>query len=126
MGRMQGSGPIVTVDDIDLSDVEFWKRPWDERDAAFTLLRRERPIGHYAEPDLEPSVIEFPKGAGYYALTRYADVAEVSRRPDVFLSGHGYRYDVRPTARDGRVLLGHDLDRQSPARAPAPDRLERL
>ncbi len=89
MGRMQGSGPIVTVDDIDLSDVEFWKRPWDERDAAFTLLRRERPIGHYAEPDLEPSVIEFPKGAGYYALTRYADVAEVSRRPDVFLSGHG-------------------------------------
>jgi len=31
-------------DDIDLSDLEFWKLPWSERDAAFATLRRERPI----------------------------------------------------------------------------------
>ena len=75
--------------DIDLSDMLFWQRPWGERDAAFRTLRRERPIGHYDEPVLEGTAIEFPRGNGYYALTRHADVAEATRRPDVFLSGHG-------------------------------------
>ena len=30
-----------------------------------------------------------PKGKGYYALTRHADVAEASRHPEIFQSGHG-------------------------------------
>ncbi|HWD95539.1 MAG TPA: cytochrome P450 [Acidimicrobiales bacterium] len=79
----------LSVDDIDLSDVEFWLRPYRERAAAFRMLRHERPISHYDEPDISASAMEFPKGDGYYAVTRYADVAEVTRRPDVFLSGHG-------------------------------------
>ena len=33
------------VDDIDLSSIDFWARPWAERDAAFATLRRERPVG---------------------------------------------------------------------------------
>ncbi len=24
--------PVLAADDIDLSDVEFWARPWDERE----------------------------------------------------------------------------------------------
>ncbi len=79
----------LSVDDIDLSDVEFWLRPYKERADAFRTLRQERPISHYDEPDISASAFEFPKGDGYYAVTRYADVAEVTRRPDVFLSGHG-------------------------------------
>jgi cytochrome P450 len=79
----------LSVDDIDLSDVEFWLRPYRERAEAFRTLRRERPISHYDEPDISASAFEFPKGNGYYAVTRYADVVEVTRRPDVFLSGHG-------------------------------------
>jgi cytochrome P450 len=76
-------------DDIDLSDMEFWKRPWSEREAAFATLRRERPIARYEGITVEGTAIEFPTGPGYYALTRYRDVAEASRHPDVFLSGPG-------------------------------------
>lgn len=76
-------------DDIDLSDIEFWKRPWSEREEAFKVLRSQRPISKYEEPAVEGSVIEVPRGAGYYALTRYRDVAEASRHPEIFLSGPG-------------------------------------
>jgi cytochrome P450 len=76
-------------DEIDLSDMEFWKRPWTEREAAFATLRRERPISRYDEVALGGSAIEMPAGPGYYALTRYRDVAEASRHPDLFISGPG-------------------------------------
>jgi hypothetical protein len=35
------------VDSINLSDVDFWRRPLAEREAAFATLRRERPISRY-------------------------------------------------------------------------------
>ena len=44
--------------------MEFWRRPWAEREAAFATLRRERPISHYDEPVIEGSAIEFPRGDG--------------------------------------------------------------
>jgi methyl-branched lipid omega-hydroxylase len=78
-----------SVDSINLSDMEFWRRPWSDRDAAFATLRRERPISHYAEPVIEGTAVEFPKGNGYYALTKYRDVTTVSRHPETFLSGPG-------------------------------------
>ncbi|MGD0055539.1 MAG: cytochrome P450 [Acidimicrobiales bacterium] len=81
--------PTWNVDDIDLSDLDFWRRPWDERESAFATLRRERPISFYENPVIEGTSIEFPPSAGYYALTRYRDVATASRHPEVFLSGPG-------------------------------------
>jgi methyl-branched lipid omega-hydroxylase len=78
-----------TVDSIDLSDMEFWRRPWAERESAFATLRRERPISHHDEPVIEGTTIEFPKGDGFYALTKYRDVQTASRHPEVFLSGPG-------------------------------------
>ncbi len=81
--------PVLAVDDIDLSALDFWERPWSERDAAFATLRRERPMPFFEEPPLENMTIEMPVGPGYYALTRHRDVAEASRHPEVFLSGPG-------------------------------------
>ncbi len=78
-----------TVEEIDLSDMDFWRRPWDERDAAFAALRARRPIAHFAEPLIEGTAFEFPPGPGYYALTRHRDVVTASRHPEVFLSGPG-------------------------------------
>ena len=74
---------------VDLSDMEFWRRPWPERESAFQSLRAHRPLAHYDDPLLEGSSIEFPPGNGYWSLTRHRDVAEASRHPDVFLSGPG-------------------------------------
>jgi cytochrome P450 len=75
----------VDVAGIDLSDTAFWGRPPEERAAAFAALRGlERPA-FFAEPETPFT----EKGPGYYALVRYADVAEASRHADVFCSGQG-------------------------------------
>lgn len=83
------TSPAWTVDDINLSDLEFWKLPWPQREAAFAALRRDRPMPFYEEPVLEATATIFPQGPGYYALTRHRDVATASRHPEVFLSGPG-------------------------------------
>jgi hypothetical protein len=37
------------VDEVDLSNIEFWSRPIEEREGAFALLRRDRPISFHEE-----------------------------------------------------------------------------
>jgi methyl-branched lipid omega-hydroxylase len=73
------------VADIDLSDITFWERPYDEREAAFAALRRQDGLAFFEEPELAA----MPRGPGYWALTRYADVLEASRQPELFCSGRG-------------------------------------
>jgi cytochrome P450 len=77
--------PAPSIDDINLSDMEFWGWPDADRQAAFARLRS---LGHppfFPEPETpfgEP-------GPGYYALVRHADVLEASRHADVFSSAQG-------------------------------------
>jgi cytochrome P450 len=81
---------VLTVEEIDLSDLAFWERPWPEREGAFRTLRRERPLAHFAEPDSRAvSPLAPPPGPGYRAVVRHADIAEVSRHPEVYRSGQG-------------------------------------
>jgi cytochrome P450 len=87
----------VELDGIDLSDLEFWSRPIDEREAVFTELRAVRPRAFFEEPDTGM----FPRGPGYWALTRHADVLEVSRRSQDFCSGKGTNIvDMPPDLND--------------------------
>jgi hypothetical protein len=76
-----------TVMDIDLSDIGFWSRSLADREAAFAELRAQPRPRFYAEPDM--SEIGFPRGEGYYALVRHAEVVEASRDPGVFCSSWG-------------------------------------
>ncbi len=85
---------VLAVDDIDLSDLEFWKRPIEEREGAFLTLREERPVSFHEEPDLEI----IPRGAGYWALTRHQDILMASRTPEVFCSGKGSNIGDMPEA----------------------------
>jgi cytochrome P450 len=75
----------LSADEIRLGDVDFWMLPLDEREGAFTTLRRERPVSFHEEPE----VPLLGKGPGFWAVTRYADVLEVSRNPEAFSSGRG-------------------------------------
>ena len=75
----------MSVHEIDLSSPEFWLQSDEERDAAFAMLRAERPIAFFEEPQFG----EMPAGPGYWALTRYEDVWRVSRHPELFQSGQG-------------------------------------
>jgi len=80
---------VLSVDQIDFSDLEFWDRPWDVREGAYALLRRESPKPFFKEPDIENSAIPLPRGDGYRALMHHRDVAEVSRHPEIYRSGLG-------------------------------------
>ena len=75
----------MRVDEVNLSDIEFWLRPEEERDEAFRLLRRENPVPFFEEPEFEM----LPQGPGYWSLTKYDDVVFASRHPDLFISGKG-------------------------------------
>jgi methyl-branched lipid omega-hydroxylase len=76
---------MTGIDDIDLSENDFWALPLAERAAAFARLRALEHPAFFAEPDTPFS----EKGPGYYALARYADVAEASRHADIFSSARG-------------------------------------
>ena len=81
---------VLSLDEIDLSDLAFWERPWAEREGAFARLRSERPLAHFEEPDMALlSPLGPPPGAGYRAVTRHADVTEISRHPEIYCSGQG-------------------------------------
>jgi cytochrome P450 len=72
----------IEATELDLSALEFWALPLQERMAAFAALRaREHPAFF---PEL--SVPFVPSGKGYWALVRHADVSEASRHQDVFSS----------------------------------------
>ena len=77
----------VSLDHIDLSDMEFWAGPRDVREATFQLLRDTPELQHFEERVIEGA--PFPPGEGYYALTRHADIWAVSRNAKLFCSGQG-------------------------------------
>jgi len=67
---------LATKPDVDLKDPDLYldRAPHD----VFARLRREAPV--YWNPEAD--------GAGFWALTRYADIVEVSRQPELFSSAH--------------------------------------
>jgi len=77
-----------SVEQVDLSDIEFWTKPAREREGAFAILRRDRPISFHDEFEPPPEV-PLPRGPGYWALTRQADVVTASRNSELFCSGRG-------------------------------------
>ncbi|WP_188195768.1 cytochrome P450 [Nonomuraea sp. SYSU D8015] len=75
----------MSVVDFDLSDRDFWARPMEEREVAFDRLRSLESPAFFEEMDIGFA----PKGPGYYALVKHADILEASRNPEVFCSGDG-------------------------------------
>jgi len=73
----------LSIDEIRLGELDAWIRP--DREGIFAKLRAEAPITFQAEP-VPPPEFDFPQGPGFWALTRYADVMQVSRDPDTFHS----------------------------------------
>jgi cytochrome P450 len=69
---------------LPLGGPEFWRRPLDERMADFAVLRERAPfVAARSDNPLTGVPDEF------YAVTRYADVVEISRHPEDFCSGRG-------------------------------------
>jgi cytochrome P450 len=76
---------MTTIDLTPFTDPECWSRGSEPRADMFRLLRDEAPVMFMEEPEIEG----FPKGPGFWSVTRYEDVMHVSRHPDLFCSGQG-------------------------------------
>jgi methyl-branched lipid omega-hydroxylase len=109
----------VSLDDINLSNPYFWARPLPERDDAFRRLREERPLPFFDEPEIPSDAVgleDMPPPRGYYAVTRYADLAEISKRPKDFCSGEG-SVSVRDMPADIAELFGSMIAMDDPRHA---------
>jgi len=81
---MSTEAPLPLAE-IDLSSADYWNAGNEHREAGFVTLRREAPVRFFREFE----VAGFPSGPGFWALTRYDDIVDASRRPDLFCSGRG-------------------------------------
>ncbi|MFG1667799.1 cytochrome P450 [Streptomyces sp. Y7] len=83
-------------DEIDLSSRDFWSSTAAERERSFAVLRARRPVSWHAPAESLSLMPRDPDDHGYWAVTRHADIVEVSRRNDVFISGDGVLFDTFP------------------------------
>ncbi|MFI7637628.1 cytochrome P450 [Nonomuraea sp. NPDC049400] len=103
----------MSVLDFDLSDRDFWARPMREREEAFERLRSlEAPVF------FEEMEIDFaPKGPGYHALVKHADILEASRTPEVFCSGDGGATNVPDMPAEFTEYFGSMINMDDPRHA---------
>jgi cytochrome P450 len=70
---------------LEITDPEFWRLPLAERMAQFAVWREEGPFRRA----VLPTIFAGADGVDFLAVTRYAEVLEISRRPLDFCSGRG-------------------------------------
>lgn len=81
-------------DPADLSSTAFWRSTALDRERTFAELRAERPISWHRPA--EGRLIDDPNDQGFWAVVRHADLVEVTRRHDDFISGEGIVFDSVP------------------------------
>lgn len=90
------SVPTITVpqfDPVSISSLDFWAATAQEREASFQILRDERPLSWHRP--IEGGLME-PEIDGLWAVTRHADIAYVSKNPELFCSGQGVLIEAVP------------------------------
>ena len=89
-----------SVDEIDLSNWDFWRKSLEEREGAFALLRKERPVAFFEEGETSVPI----QGAGYWVLSRHADVLHASLNSQTFSSAKGIT--IIDTPSEAREFFG--------------------
>ena len=74
----------MTTPGLTIADAEFWRRPLQDRMDDFAALRAEGPFTHAQIPNLMTGETD-----EFFAVTRYAELVEISRHPLDFCSGKG-------------------------------------
>ncbi|AQZ69861.1 putative cytochrome P450 hydroxylase [[Actinomadura] parvosata subsp. kistnae] len=103
----------MSVLDFDLSDRDFWARPMSEREEAFERLRSLGTPAFFEEAEMA----YMPKGPGYYALVRHADILEASRNPEVFCSGDGGATNIPDMPAEFAEYFGSMINMDDPRHA---------
>ncbi|MEV0631930.1 cytochrome P450 [Nonomuraea wenchangensis] len=103
----------MSVLDFDLSDRDFWARPMEEREQAFDRLRARETPAFFEEMDVGVA----PKGPGYHALVKHADILEASRNPEVFCSGDGGATNIPDMPSEFTEYFGSMINMDDPRHA---------
>jgi cholest-4-en-3-one 26-monooxygenase len=80
MASAMAERPTLTLDTLDITDTALYVQngyPWE----AWDLLRREAPVYWYERPGFEP----------FWAITKYEDIAFISRSPELFSNAQRLR-----------------------------------
>ena len=81
-------------DPISVGSLAFWGKRSAERELDLRILRDERPVS-WQRP-AEGSMLPQADGAGFWAITRHADIQYVSKNPADFCSGQGVMIEDVP------------------------------
>lgn len=78
----------LQADQINLSDPSFWEMSLEDRDLAFDVLRRDKPVSWQESPSaFAPKNGVKPRG--YWAITRHADIRAIHPNTKTFIAGKG-------------------------------------
>ena len=72
------------TDQFTIGDAGFWRRPLQDRMDDFAVLREQGPFTRAKVPNLLTGELD-----DFLAVTRYAELVEISRNPKDFCSGQG-------------------------------------
>ena len=108
--------PDRPYDDVDVSSRAFWSTTTDERERSFAVLRERGTITWH--PPFEGQLLEVPDDHGFWAVTTYDDLVEVTKRHDDFLSGPGILMENLPPelVEAGQSIIGMDPPRHAKLR----------
>ncbi|GAA0431106.1 cytochrome P450 [Leifsonia naganoensis] len=90
--------------DLDISSVAFWSKTFDERDDTFARLRADHPVSWHAPLEDLTVTPEQHGQAGFWAVTRAADISYVSQHNELFSSELG-RTPLHPGVPDQAVVV---------------------
>ncbi|MGQ0481144.1 MAG: cytochrome P450 [Pseudonocardia sp.] len=123
--------PDRPYDEVDLSSRAFCSYTSDEREKSFAILRERGTISWH--PPFEEQLIDDPHDYGFWAITTYDDLVEVTKRHDDFVSAPGVLMENLPPefVESGQSLLGmdpprHTLMRRLVAAAFTPKQMTRI
>ncbi|WP_299050377.1 cytochrome P450 [uncultured Nocardioides sp.] len=81
-------------DEADLSSETFWSSTAAVRERTFADLRARRPVSWHRP--VENGLFTDPNDQGFWAVTTYDDLVEVTRRHEDFCSGEGIVFESMP------------------------------
>ena len=110
------AAPKPDYDPVSLAPMAFWRKTPEEREVDFRMLRDERPLSWH--PPAEGSMLPQDDGAGFWAVTRHADIQYVSKNPKDFCSGQGVIFEDVPEdiLEAAQSFLGMDAPRHTQLR----------
>lgn len=90
--------------DTDISSLEFWSKPFDEREKSFAHLRATDPVSWHRPVESQLLPPEMMEDVGFWSVTKYADVAAASRDVKSFSSAGGiFMEDFPPVVFEGSL-----------------------